>query len=363
MSAAYALFLSPHAGEPPRWWRLAGDTIVAGAGWPTPADDDRLIAVPPLATVTLHWGELPDRSPAQTLAAARILADQAIASGAATHVAVAASPDADGLRPIAVTAPEAIASWIADLERAGLNDTPIVPAALLLPLPPAAGFVRATLPFGALVRGPGTAFADEPGLTELVVGTEPLAELEQAALGPTLAAAIAAPPLDLRQGAFARVRRRAIDWSLVRRLAVLLGLVLLATLAIDLVQLARYSFGASTLEARADAAARTGLPRGAGEGDAARMLEARLARLRGPGLGFSRSAAAAFAVVRQVDGARVTALAFQPTGALRLSLDVPTEGGANTIKGKLEAAGFAVQASTFVASGGRLTGDLTLVAP
>ena len=97
-----------------------------------------------------------------------------------------------------------------------------------------------------------------------------------------------APALNLRQGAFAKRRRRAIDWALVRRLAVIGGLILLATLAIDLVRIAKYSFGADAAEVRADVLARQGLPRGADQGDPDRLLGERLSRLRGPGSASAR---------------------------------------------------------------------------
>jgi general secretion pathway protein L len=146
----------------------------------------------------------------------------------------------------------------------------------------------------------------------------------------------------------------------VRRLAVLAGLTLLATLAIDVVRIMRYSFGADAIEQRAGEIARQGLPRGTGEGDAARMLGERLTALRGPGQGFTRTAAAVYAVVEAVPESEVTALQFEPNGSLRVSLSLAGEAQANTVKSRLSGAGFTVESSVFQQAAGRLTGDMTV---
>jgi general secretion pathway protein L len=143
---------------------------------------------------------------------------------------------------------------------------------------------------------------------------------------------------------------------------VLALLILGVTLAISLVRIAKYSFGATALEAQADAIARTGLPRGETVTDAARQLDERLSRVRGPGLGFSATTAAVFAAVRATPGTEVTALDFQANGDLRLSVAVEREALATDLKRAIEAAGFTVRAGTFQAAAGRVTGDLTVTA-
>lgn len=369
MTAATLLFLPPDERQPWRWWRVA-DGAVADEGEGAPAispdiasDDDRgVIAVVPAEAVTLHRAELPVRSGAQAAAAARVVVSDATATPAsALHVAV--GPEQAGERTIAVVAPERMAGWLASLAAQGIDPAAMVPAPLLLP-EPEEGYVRADLAGQGVVRGRSTGWADEARLTELVTAGEAPVTLARDAVQAAAAEAAVAIPLDLRQGAFARRRRRAIDWALVRRLAVLTGMILLATLAIDLVRIVRYSLGADTIEARAAAIARQGLPRGmgdrAGQGDAARMLDERLRRLRGPGQGFSRTAGAVYDIVRAVPDSEVTALQFEPSGALRVSLSVAGEAQANTIRLRLEAAGFRVTTSAFQPVNGRLTGDVTV---
>ena len=297
-----------------RWMRLADQRVVdEGEGVPRgdARTDGATIAVAPADAVTLHWAELPSRSTAQATAAARILATEASAAPLAElHVAVGDEGRSD--RPIGVVGIAVMQGW---------------------------------------------------RLTAIVTGDSPPATIDRATLEAALVAAVAAVPLDLRQGVFARRRRQfALDWPLIRRLAVLAGLILAVTLAISLVRIGKYSFGADMLETQADLAARSGLPRGETVTDAARQLDERLSRVRGPGLGFSTTSAAIFAAVRAMPGTEITALDFQPNGTVRLGVAVEREALATDLKRALEIAGFTVQAGVFQSAAGRVTGELTISA-
>ena len=350
-----------------RWMRIADQRIVAqGEGIPTADDrgdlsaDTGVIAVAPAEAVTLHWAELPSRSTAQATAAARLLAAEASAAPLGElHVAV--GDEGQGDRPIGVVGIEAMQGWLRMLASAGVDPVAMLPAPMLLPRPDE-GYVRAELAGDAVVRGTSTGFADEPGLTALVTGDTPPVAVEPAALEAALAAAVATWPLDLRQGMFARRRRFALDWALIRRLAVLSGLILAVTLAITLVRIAKYSFGADMIEAQTEQVARSGLPRGETVNDAGRQLGERLSRVRGPGLGFSTTTATIFAVVQATPGSEITALDFQPNGTVRLGVAVEREALATDLRSALERAGFAVQAGVFQAAAGRVSGEFTITA-
>ncbi|MEH3123974.1 MAG: type II secretion system protein GspL [Sphingomonas phyllosphaerae] len=360
MTAATLLFLPPDDSQPWRWWRIRDDAVEReGEGLPEVTAEDRVVAVAPADAVTLHWASLPARSPAQALAAARVVVSDATAEPAHDlHVAV--GRERGGERAIAVVAPARMAAWLASLAQNGVDPAAVVPAPLLLP-EPEEGYVRADLGGQVVARGRTTGWADEPVLTGLVTRGETPRLLDREALRAAAIDAVAEPVIDLRQGAFARRRRRtAIDWALVRRLAVLAGLILLATLAIDVVRIMRYSFAADAIQQRAATIARQGLPRGTGEGDETRMLGERLSALRGPGQGFTRTAAAVYAIVEAVPETEITALQFEPNGALRVSLSLAGEAQANTVKSRLAEAGFTVESSVFQQSAGRLTGDMTV---
>ena len=355
------LFLPGNGADDWRWLRFA-EGKPAGEGEGIPNIDDGVVAVAPAEDVTLHWADLPSRSLAQAAAAARVLVSEAAASPVSElHVAVAGAEDG-GSRAVAVVAAERMRDWLSRLAALGIDPDAVVPAPLLVPKPDE-GFFRAEVAGRGLVRGPASGFADEARLTELVTGGVPPTTIDRDLLGASLAAAAISPPLDLRQGPFARRRRAAIDWRLVRRLAVLAGVALLLTFAIDVVRIIRLNLAADAAEAQADALARTGLARGETVTDPARQLDERLTRLRGPGRGFSATAAAVFAAVQAQQGAELTAMTFEPDGSLRVSLATSSEAGPTDVKRALEAAGFAVTASTFTSAGGRVSGELTVRTP
>ncbi|SFP74405.1 type II secretion system protein GspL [Sphingomonas rubra] len=342
-----------------RWMRFGeGGLLARGAG--VPAGDDPVVAVVPAEAVALHWAELPARSPAQATAAARLLAAEASAAPVGElHVAVGAQEEGATERPIGVVGAGAMAGWLAMLARAGVDPVAVVPAPMLLPRPEQ-GYVRAEIAGRGVVRGRTSGFADEARLTELVTADSPPVPLNRGALDAALVAAAAGPALDLRQGPFARRRGFAIDWPLVRRLAVLALAILAVTLAISLVRLAKYSFAADATEQRADALAATGLPRGETITDPDRQLAERLGRTRGPGLGFTTTAAAVYAAVRSVPGTEVTAMDFTPDGAMRVTVSAEREALATDLLRAFQRAGLAARASTFTTGGGRVTGELTV---
>lgn len=355
------LFLPAHADDDWRWLRVDDDAVVArGEGVPE-GDAGEVIAVTPADAVTLHWATLPDRSPAQATAAARILISDASASSVdGLHVAI--GDEAQDERPIGVVANERMRAWLASLATLGIDPATMLPAPMLLPRPDT-GYVRAEFGGQSVVRGATSGFADEARLTALITGDNAPETLGRDAVDAAIAAAAGRPALNLRQGQFARRTRRAIDWALVRRLVMLGALILLVTLAIDLVRIAKYSSAADAAEARAEALAREGLPRGSAQGDADRLLAERLSRLRGPGAGFSATAAAIAEAVRGVAGTEIVALAFEPNGDLRATIAAEGEAQANQLVARLRDAGFAVTSSTFEANGQRLRGDLTVSLP
>ena len=354
------LFLPAHA-VPWRWLRIVDNVVTArGEGFPTLAEDneDAHVAVAPADAVTLHWAELPDRSLAQAVTAARMLAADASATPIGElHVAVGREGD-NVERPIGVVAATQMQAWLADLAANGVDPERILPAPMLLPRPDS-GYLRADLGGEGVVRGPTSGFADEARLTELVTGGAAPDVMPREALEAAIVAAVAAPSLDLRQGAFARRTRVGVDWALIRRLGWLSGAIFAVTILITIVQILIYSSAADELERRADLLARTGLPRGEAVNDADRQLNARIERLRGGGMGFSRTAAAVFGAIRATPGTEVRTLSFDPVGAMRVTVGVQNEGQILQLQRSLDAAGFnATPMGQFESANGRLSGDV-----
>ncbi|MBX9815553.1 MAG: hypothetical protein A4S12_05980 [Proteobacteria bacterium SG_bin5] len=352
------VFLSSDGAGAARRVRIADGAVIA-RGTLNALAGEPVVAIAPAADVALHWAEIPARSTAQTLAAARLLVgDVVLGSAAEQHVAVGA-PGENGERPIAVVKPAKMAAWLAALAAEGIEPLAILPAPLLLPAPES-GYVRADLGDEIVLRGATSGFAEEAGLTELILGDAPVATLEREALEAAIVAAVARPPLDLRQGAFARRERLDFDWRQAKRALWLIAATLLVTLALNLVLILRYNLEAAELERRADVLAATGLPRGETVNDAQRQLSARLAQLRGAGLGFTQTAATAFAAVRAVPGSELRALSFDQQGVLRMTLVTQSEGQITDVLLRLRALGLTVTPGPFAGAPGRFQGELTV---
>ena len=339
------------------WMRIGADARVEG-GEGLPDDRTDTVAVAPADSVTLHWAALPARSAAQAVAAARILAAEASA-GPVGELHVAVGDDGGADRAIGVVSAGRMRAWLETMAEQGIDPVAIVPAPMLLPRPDT-GYVRGDIGGQGVVRGPNSGFADEPLLTDMITGGVAPDGLDRDALTESIRARSTSPALDLRQGMFARRHRRALDWVLIRRIVVMALVVLAVTLAIDLVRIAKYDFAAATLEERAAALARTGLARGESVNDADRQLDERLSRLRGPGQGYSATAAAVYAAVRTVPGSEITAIDFGAAGTLRVSLATDREAAVLDVKRAIEAQGYKVESGVFQSAAGRVSGEMTV---
>lgn len=317
---------------------------------------ERIVAIAPAEAVTVHVAELGALAAPQARTAARLLvAETSVAPIETQHVAVGRADGAD--RSVAVIGNGRISAWIESLQARGIDPDAILPAPLLPPRPDS-GFVRATIGAETVLRGRNAAFAEEPGLTELLVGE---ARIENLDAEPLVLAALDAPELDLRQGDFAKRRRFRIDWINVRRLVLLGGAIAAVTLLIAIVQTLRYGFAADALRSEAEAVARTAAP--GGGSDAVAAMQARLAARRGGGLGFAATAGALMTAVKSVPNVELASLTFDPDGLLRATVVAPGPPEAELLRARLRSSGLEVEATPFTSENGRIRGEFRVGRP
>lgn len=270
-----------------------------------------VLAVPGEA-VTIHWLDLADGlTEAQAAAAARLqLADASLTPLAEMHVAVGAAEG--GLTPVALAPVAAMNEWT--VSHADI----VIPTSLLL-LPPAEGLVRR----GIDHRGTAQAFSVEPELAELVTGGQGVAEIDEAAFQAGLAEALAAPALNLRQGAFAKRRRLRVVEGSWRKLA-LYSLALAAiTLVIQIAAILSYTFAADRLENQIAARGQSSGPaRSAAFGPVASLL---------------------FEAIRSTPNAELTRLDWRADGSLAASLRVDTPATLAALRARAEASGLRIE--------------------
>lgn len=351
------IILPPDLDTPLHWLTFADGAVTAsgkGDDWPRLEPNGEGVLTPamlvaPAAAVTLHRALLPDLAPRQALAAARLMAvENALGSPEELHVAVGPR-DPDGALDVAVVANADMAGWLSWAQSHGLDPYPVVPAGLLLDRPDE-GFVRARVGAETIARDKSSAFAVDPELADLLFGDAAVVDVAEGEAIAALIAAADAPPLDLRQGVFARRTRRDFDWNLVRRAAVLVGLILLGALAISLVRIFKLDNDTDRLDARTIAIAKTVDPGVTSAAQAEAALDVRAAAAGVGGRGFAGGAARVFAALDQSPSAVLTEYSLNADGTVRATIAAPTANDLDVAVAALRSSG--AGATTTPATGG-----------
>jgi general secretion pathway protein L len=263
------------------------------------------------------------------------MAEASLSPIEALHVAIGA--DDDGWRTVVAVERDVMAALLAGLAEDGVDPDAVVPATLLLARPDA-GAVRGVIAGETVVRTGSSAYAEEPGLAGLF-GDAPRDLAADEAAG-QVAAAVALPEVDLRQGEFARSIGWGVDWVAARRLGWLVLALLVLTLAIELVTLMRIDAAAKRIEqANAAAAASPATPRAL------------------PLAGL------AVAAVASTPDTEIGALTVDGAGALRLTARGRSAASLDQLQARLAGSGLRMNAGPTVMVDGRASRDLTLGAP
>lgn len=369
MSAADALliFLDQHI-EVEGWLQLRdGDIVARGSGAddlpraadPEDGDPIRQVAVVPGDSVTLHWLEVPGGlAPAQAAAAARLMAAEVSAQPLGDmHVAVGPENEDAAERAVALVPALTMAGWIGALQSRGVDPDLLLPEPLLLPRPDE-GFVRYDRAEKPLIRGVADAFSVEPDLADLVVAGAPVRTIADPDYEAGLADAIAAPAVNLRQGPFAKRRRWQIDWVVVRRLAMLGLAILLASLAIEVVSILRYTYAADALETETRQIVAQVLPGSESVADPRARMTQRLTDLRGGGAGYGAIVSALYAAVNATPNVEISSLSYDRDGSLTAAIQSDSVATLSAVQQRIDASGFAATLSNQRMGGGRQMADL-----
>lgn len=375
MAHDYIILPAPEHDAPPSWYRVDGKHIVRrgkGTGWLPPGYDgevddavgEAMLVLPPHAT-TLHWIACPGMTARQGASAARLMALEASigAHGGADHerlhAVVAASDDAEAPHIVAVISHGAMAHWIAWCEAHGIGGASIVPAALVLPAPED-GFVRGRIGAAEVVRGVDSAFAGDEGLAPFIIGDAPVTTMTADNIDAALLEALDAPPLDLRQGVFARRSPARFDRARWLRIGAMVGGILLAGLLISLVTLLRLHAETARLDAQTVALAQTVDP-AINDAETAESRIAALLAARGGRGGFTGAMAGIMAAMQANPNVVLTNVSQGADGALRVQLAAGTAEEINAVLIAIQEAGWRLSANAVQQRGARLVADIMVV--
>ena len=357
---------------PARWWRVV-DGVITRQGWSdewiaiaTPAPGEAkpfLLGIAPAADLVLRHAAFPSLSPRQAEAAARLIAaEDSVTPAADLHVAVG-DADGDGQRPLIALDRSALRRWLDGFAALGLEADAIAPAPALMPAPDdSQTWIVADIGTERILRSRDTAFIDDPVLTRHIIGdAATVTEIAPERIDAALVAACDAPPLDLRTGTFAARPASWLTSALLRRMAWLIGAIIVVSLAIGIARWVRVGLETRALDAEAVAEASSVLrPAPATVEQALPALDARLAALGGGSGNLASPLAALVAAMEPVPNVAVDALQWRGDGTLTVTLGAPRMDDINPVLLTLQANGYIVTAQPRSGTDGRALGDITI---
>lgn len=377
MTRTLVLWLPPVAalaGEDavrPAWLRVDDGVIVDSGqddgwvdGWEKPQDgrgDDRLIALAPAADVPLRWHHYPDAPPAQAAAAARLDAlKDSLGDAAALHVVAGQPAEAGQAVPVAVTTHAAMTAWTDWLAARGLDAPTIIPSAATVPPPEPDALWLAEVGGEAIIRTPDRAFQSDPDLDPWIAGERVIAPLDADRMREALLLSLAAPPLDLRSGAWKPKRRWSVDaerLTLAKRLLIALVIV---SVAIPIVHAIRLMSDTSRADEAVVVTAKKAGIEAADAAAAEAEIDRRLAAAGGGPLAFSVPASALYDAMRDVPGVSLKALSHRTDGTLTTTLAAPRVEDVNMVLLALQARGYKVTAQPMAGTDGQQMANITI---
>ncbi len=355
------------AGEP-MWQRVVDDGVVqngVGTGWLGACGLSALpvgctvMLVPPAELTPLHWVDYPALPVRQGRAAARLAA---LSSGITPADSLFAADDGndDPARPhiVAVAARADMQHWLLWAQHHGLDPDIVVPAALLLPAVDGE-YMRGAVGGATVLRGADMALNDDMAATLLPVDAI-IRDISDDAIWANMIAALDDPPLDLRQGDFAKRVRRVVDRRGLARIAVWTGCILLVSLLIALIGIVREKNETARLDTQSVALARQILPQANDAVLAEAELDARLAARGAGGRAFTAPVAGLMTAMQGASGVAVTSLSRDADGMLRVTLASARSDDINIVLIALQSAGFTITATSAQGPDGRILADITV---
>jgi general secretion pathway protein L len=319
--------------------------------------DVRTVAVAPGADVLVRWLDLPVGGAAQVRAAARWALKDDLAGDPERTVVAIGPVTGEGPRLVAAVGAGLLEAWIDYLAGLGITPVAIVPDCLALPEPEGEGLNAAAFGADIALRGARFAATVQPDLVEAVAaGREVVGIEDRETLERLLAAAAAAPALDLLSGVERRREAARGGWRLAAALAAAL---VVSPLILTVAAGARDQIAADRAERRTLALIAEIMPDAAEAADPMEEARRRLAVAPPPG-GLTTAAAALFAAVEQVEGAELDSLSADPAKGVRATVSYPAFSDLETLRTAMAAAGLSMADASTVEDGGRVVSEVVI---
>ncbi|MFN6982024.1 MAG: type II secretion system protein GspL [Brevundimonas sp.] len=325
------------------------------AAAPDVRPDLRTVAVAPGADVLVRWLDLPVGGAAQVRAAARWALKDDLAGDPERTVVALGPVVGEGPRLVAAVGAGLLEAWIDYLAALGVTPGAVVPDCLILPAPADEALSAAVFGADMGLRGMDFAATVQSDLVEAVAGGRPLIRVDDPeTMERLLAAAAAAPAVDLLSGLERRREVRSGGWRLAAGLAAAL---VVSPLILTLAAGARDQVAADRAERRTLALITETLPDAARASDPMEAARRQIAVAPPPG-GLASVSAALFAAVEQVEGAELDSLSADPGQGVRATVSYPAFSDLETLRTALAASGLSMSDASTVEDGGRVVSEI-----
>lgn len=357
------VLLSPSSDQPSPVLIVDGMGTIVGRGAltlgsPSTAFKGRTVLIVPGTDVVTRWLQLEDGPKArQAQAAAVLLKDQISASRDDVHIALG-EPEDDGVRAVSVVDRALMQDFLDQAVSLNISPDVVVPDHLLV-TPPDDGVLAAVLGDIVAVRGERVAFSAEAELASMLIGSRRQTTVGHLpAIEAMFASASTRPLMNLLQQEFAAGAQGRSKWNGYRRAAALAAVAALSPLAIWAAEIARNEAAARSLEARAEATARTAIGN-ARSSDPIGELRGRVAELRA-NEDFMQTTAALFEAISRAQAVELENLSYLQDGVMRATLIHDAAADVSGLRGTLEQSGITLDEDAAQERHGRMVTTVTL---
>lgn len=344
-------------------WGCDPDPLTASQAYgpdAAPEDVGTIALVPSHLTSIMGHDAISEATDSQALAAAKMAAKANSLEGDNVHIV--GSMVASGEVVTASIGRDILSTGLVRLQALGIDPDAIIPSGWLLPLVED-GAVSADFGFDRVLRSENIIATDDPALRRIFLAERTVTPITGDAFDAMMVGASERRDLDFRSGAFAKKTRRAIDAVQKRRLGWMAAALVLVTIALPLVQLAKYHGAASEAEEAALASAATVVGEQVDADSAERALDQRLIAENRGNIMFPVPASALYSALQQVPDVALTRMVYGENGIVSATLSAVRNEDINPVLIAMQEAGFLITATPRTDATGSAQADITVRAP
>lgn len=344
-------------------WGCDRDPLAASQAYgpDTVAEDVLTIALlPSPLTSILHHEAIADATDSQVLAAGKIAARARSLEGDKVHIVGTLAGGGEAVT--AAVGRDILSAGLVHLQALGIDPDAIIPSGWLLAAV-SDGAVSADFGFDRVLRSGNIIATDDPALREFLFAGLTVTPITGDAFDAMMIAAPEKRDLNFRSGPFAKKTQRAMDAGQKRQLAWMLAVLVLVTLAIPLVQLAKYHSAANSADEAALANAASVVGEQPDPDSAERALDQRLIAENRGNIMFPVPASALYSALQQTPNVAVTRMAYGQNGIVSATLSAVRNEDINPVLIALQKAGYIITATPRTDATGSAQADITVRAP